>query len=332
MKRNITVVMSHADSSYKEEILLKCVSAIKKNGGDIILASHISVPNKIVEFVDYFIYEKENPLIMWHEYETLGCGIYFWMDYEKYYLSKKVDFNHGYAALKLMILSAYLSKACGYDKIHFINYDFIINDDKVLKEHCEDLETKDAIFYQWSDSVYTSFFSFNVEKFIETFENIKSKSDYCSYGIAILENFFSNMLSEKHIDYLQKNIESIGAENQIDLIYQGRIYGLYNIEGNDIRLVIGKFEESHYIFVSAEKDTKNKIQISYKEDCYELDIASIHFIEIPYEMMDFGFYINFDKLKTDIKVNLFHNISTFVIRDKDIIINIEKLKKKKIEI
>ena len=321
--KEVVAILSHANSDDKIDILKRNIECIKKQGYDVILSSHIQVPESIINLVDYFIYDKSNPLIMWNEYDHIGGNVSYWSNFPTYTLTKKLDYNHSYAVLKLMNQCAYLASSNDYNKIHFINYDYIIKDKSVLKTNSKYLNIYDSYYYGWGDSnsVSTGFFSFNVDKFIIVFGDIKSKYDYCSHGISILENFFIHLSNINNLNYYVEDRENIMSNNEIDIINQNQIYGLYQIEDYEVRLIITIFDGKYYIFVSTNKeDNENYLNIYHKGRYYSFDIISTHFIEIPFDIINDGFDINFSKLEINMKVNLDSNISDCTIKDPSIIV------------
>ena len=73
MKNNLIIILSHCDTEEKKEVLINNVNKLKSNNFDILLVSHIPIPSSIQELVEYFIYDKSNPIINWPE-----RGMVFW--------------------------------------------------------------------------------------------------------------------------------------------------------------------------------------------------------------------------------------------------------------
>jgi hypothetical protein len=67
--KELVAILSHADTKQKIEILTECVDEISKQGYDTLISSHIPVEKTIVDKVEYFIYDRENPLIHWYEFD-----------------------------------------------------------------------------------------------------------------------------------------------------------------------------------------------------------------------------------------------------------------------
>ena len=193
MNRNkgLVVILSHADTEDKIEILIESINSIKKQNYDILISSHINIPDYINDMVDYFIYDKENELI-----NDDISPIFIWMKavgYEHHYPIKNY---HAYAVLELIKNASFFAESKGYENVHFINYDYVINDENILLEHNKLLVDNDIISYDWtnygglnSKYITSGFFSVRNKNFLNLIKNIKTKEDYHKHSRPIFEEF-----------------------------------------------------------------------------------------------------------------------------------------------
>lgn len=193
MSRNkvLVVILSHADTEDKIEILIESINSIKKQNYDILISSHINIPDYINDMVDYFIYDKENELI-----NDDISQIFIWMKavgYEHHYPIKNY---HAYAVLELIKNASFFAESKGYENVHFINYDYVINDENILLEHNKLLVDNDIISYDWtnygglnSKYITSGFFSVRNKNFLNLIKNIKTKEDYHKHSRPIFEEF-----------------------------------------------------------------------------------------------------------------------------------------------
>ena len=65
MKNNLIIILSHCDSKEKIEILTDNIKKLKTQNFDILLLSHTPIPSHIQQMIEYFIYDKSNPIINW---------------------------------------------------------------------------------------------------------------------------------------------------------------------------------------------------------------------------------------------------------------------------
>jgi autotransporter strand-loop-strand O-heptosyltransferase len=199
------VVMSHADSQLKETLLKRCVHNLKRQGYYVIVSSHIPVSKEICDISDVVLIDSDNPVIYRNEYHLFQNTVpsfYFHVP-NAFDLDYPFDFNHGFAALRLLQNGCNFSKNKGFQKTHFVNYDYIIEDPMILETHSKLLDEHDFVCYRWdaTESVNTGFFSAKTDLFINAISSTKTKTDYLRFwGKTILEDFTFHVLKESEID------------------------------------------------------------------------------------------------------------------------------------
>ncbi len=125
MKNNLIIILSHCDSKEKIEILTDNIKKLKTQNFDILLLSHIPIPSHIQQIVEYFIYDKSNPIINW-PYR----GMVFWkkiLDDTNYRL-QTIYPDYGWTAFNQILLGGNLGLSLDYNHFSFINYDIQITD------------------------------------------------------------------------------------------------------------------------------------------------------------------------------------------------------------
>jgi len=221
-KKESVVILSHADTEEKLSILKRSAMTLKSQGYFLIASSHIAIPQDILNIFDYFICETDNPIINDDEYSSLSNTVP--IHYLKYYdfdLSYAFDYNHGYAALRLIINGARLSKSCGFSKTHFINYDYVIDDESTLIHHSKLLEEYEVVTYKWnhSESINSAFFSAINNTVIKSLESVLSKKDYFKYeGIVILEDFMYKVFEEFNVKIWKGEINDVSKNNLLNSV------------------------------------------------------------------------------------------------------------------
>lgn len=322
-KREIVCVMAHATNDERLTLLRRCVQSIKSYGYDVIICSHINVPSDIIEISDYFVYGKSNNIITHDEYETIGGGVFYWQDFPQYYMSKKVDLNHGPAHLKLMLRGTSLAKIEGYDIIHLINYDYIINDATVLSTASNTLDTHDAYFFSRDsiDTIITGMISIRVDSLLKNYGHLLSKNDYCVYGISILEDLFLHIAKNSGLNYHIEEISNLYGRVELDLINLTDAYGLYKCEDTDIRIVpciddYGKY----YLLLSVNQDLEeNYLNIYHRGRYYSVKASGTQFIDLSTDMLNHGIIVTLSKGQVSLRIDSKSNISRCVIKDTQIV-------------
>jgi hypothetical protein len=164
---------------------------------------------------------------MYDEFNKLSNSVpVYYLKYDDFELSYPLEFNHGYAALRLILNGARLSKNCGFNKTHFVNYDYIIDDENTLIRHSELLEENSIVTYRWnpensisSSSISSAFFSGINDDILKSIESTQSKSDYFRYdGVTILEDFIYKVFTENDLKMWIGDIEDVSKKNVINSV------------------------------------------------------------------------------------------------------------------
>jgi hypothetical protein len=155
--------------------LLNLINNIKSKEKEILLISHIMIPDYITSKCDYYIYDKKNELIYT---ELSNFNTDYCMNINEFSFCSKeftrTDNNdYRYAFIKHVILSLNYLKMLKYDIVHFIEGDSNYNNLTEIDDNY-DILTKtnyDAVIYQSPKMMAGSFFSFdlnkiNLEKFL----------------------------------------------------------------------------------------------------------------------------------------------------------------------
>lgn len=215
----ISIVLAHCNTVQKIETLIECIQILKKQNQKIILVSHINVDSDILDMVDYFVFDKKNEMIKSHEFNGRG-RTFAYASYSGYYHEHNYD-NHAFAVLNLMKTGVGIAKANGYKIAHLINYDCIIYDNQLLRNHYNYLKKYDIYHYfhdGYENRVDAVLLSVKVDSFLNVVSKIDSKEKYLSYGFAIFENFLKVVLDESKLLLKKCNIDSLFYKNIIDKI------------------------------------------------------------------------------------------------------------------
>lgn len=202
MSNEVVIILSHADTTDKLEVLNQCVNAVKNQGYDVILSSHIKVPDIYYELVDFVIYDKDNPIIFYSEFPG-AATIFVWSQTEQYSQVYPFEFNHAYAVLKLIKNGIGVAYANGYEKAHFVNYDYVINNKELLERHSSSLDNNDlySYYFDYFDNtrkhLNAGLFSARVKPFLEASLFIKDKYDFSKKKEGIFEKFLYSYYHEE---------------------------------------------------------------------------------------------------------------------------------------
>ena len=258
MSNSAVVILSHANSDLKLNILKECIDEVKKKGYKIILSSSYPIPSDVQLSVDYCVLDNENPLIMGDDLNQIGGVIFFNLKYPKFENYYCVDVNHAYAVLKLMKNASLLAKINQIENLHYVNYDYIILDDNLLINNDNSLLEND-LYYYYSDNDFmnTAIFSVKTDVMVSLFNDINNKREFCQKECPILEKLMLKTFREKNIKMERELFDNIKNKNNFDLINTGDFYISKNENGIDNKL---------FLYLSIDQNDNNKHYLVIKSD------------------------------------------------------------------
>lgn len=294
--KELAVILSHAETDDKVNLLEQSIEHLLLQGKKILVSSHIPIPEYLIDKVDYVVYDKENPLIRNDEYENHFNIVYVWSSYPGYHQDFPIEFNHAFAVHKLIVNACSLAQSNGYDVIHFINYDYVIKDPKVLMHHSTMLNFYDVISYDWfgygtnhRECISSAFFSVKVNPFYQKMINVRTKEDYCKFGSPIYEDFLFTLCNGLQIYNIP--IKDLMDDNNIVAAKSILDNFLVNLEdGTTVSTYISKEDEQYYLFLSTA--TKRIALV----DGVEFETSLVTILAITEERLQSGISVEFSEL------------------------------------
>lgn len=196
---SVSIVIAHTNNEWRKSLLKNCLNSLKTK---VILITNYPVDEETQLLTDYYLYDKNNPILLKEDYEKFGVS-YNYIQFLPNGESKvtSFDYEHSYAVYCLIKSGLEMAKKIGYSKVHVINYDYEIGF-KTISENSNILDVKDIVIYEYNweyNSSYCSgFFSSKIDAILPFFLQYESKSDFYK-KFSIFEN--------KITDYINKNIE-----------------------------------------------------------------------------------------------------------------------------
>jgi|TARA_R110000823_G_scaffold236385_4_gene362088 hypothetical protein len=297
MNNNLACILSHCDSSEKLISLENNIKTLKKCGFKILLASHIPLDKKITSSVNYFIYDKSNPILNFPEKALL-----YWKSISINSTPTSLDEllpDYGFTPYNQVHKIGAFCREFNYDNFTFINYDVVITP-KIINE-ITNLQGNVVSKVKWKDTStkfltteYTPsllLFSFTKKDFNKITPLIK-KEDY----IKITEN--SQNPSEFYLNHLLKDTEckifTEYIEDSFDFTYANIQLWNFNTENDDYSL----FFDGDYIILYDLK-TPLKINLDGK------DIVVDKNVKLKRPLTSLGYYGLNDEL-----ININHLLIT----------------------
>ena len=194
----------------------ECINSLKRDGRKIIISSHAPVPQELQEMVDYVFYDANNILTKHTFYSSFNyyTGLY---DTNINLRGEDNDVYHGPACYTSFRNPATFAKNLGIDKLHFINYDYILKDEDYINYISEILNTNDTFFGEFEAQegkcYYTYFFSATPNAILRQTPDIHSAKEYddlmltCGSESNGIENMYYNLFKNypnNHIEPREK--------------------------------------------------------------------------------------------------------------------------------
>ena len=194
----------------------ECINSLKRDGRKIIISSHAPVPQELQEMVDYVFYDANNILTKHTFYSSFNyyTGLY---DTNINLRGEDNDVYHGPACYTSFRNPAAFAKNLGIDKLHFINYDYILKDEDYINYISKILNTKDTFFGEFEAQegkcYYTYFFSSTPNAILKQTPDIHSAKEYddlmltCGSESNGIENMYYNLFKNypnNHIEPREK--------------------------------------------------------------------------------------------------------------------------------
>jgi len=259
MISNLACILSHCDNNEKLIALENNIKTLKECGFDVLLSSHIPLGEKITSSVNYFIYDKSNPILHFPEKALL-----YWKSILIDDIFTSLDEllpDYGFTPFNQVKKIGAFCKELEYDNFTFINYDIKITPNMV--EEFSNIKGNIVSKVKWKKdhneySPNLLLFSFSKQDFYKISSSINRK-DYISHT-----NFSISGESpppEAYLKYLLKDIEYKVFEEVVDdsfefnLIKSTHLWD-FNTENNYFSLF---FDKSFIILYGLVKNIKFNI-------------------------------------------------------------------------
>jgi len=207
MNNKIILIQSHCNTEEKKNYLLNNINRLKEYDVDILLFSHIPLPNDITAQVDYFIYDKSNPILSSERQH------YYWWANDNLRLETTMP-DYGWTVFNQIIKSYSLIERLKYEYIYIFCYDVIIDDtvDYFLKNpqssvfthlKSEDVDSEGNFLPVRFETALV--FSILKNEEMKILIGSISKEEYVNKTDLIAEKYFEVKLQENNIYHKNQN-------------------------------------------------------------------------------------------------------------------------------
>jgi GR25 family glycosyltransferase involved in LPS biosynthesis len=209
----IFIVSTHPTTDSITNTTLECVKSIQNSGYRVILTSHTPIPKILQNQADYSIVDTNNILTK----HTFYNSFYWNSDLYDVNLNLKGENNdvyHGPAVYTNYYNGAALASQLDIDKVHFLNYDYILYDREGIKNISKILNKNNFYFSKHhpheGDALFTYFFSANPKELLRVLPKISNEKEYDNlmevYGSESngLENLFHHIFKNEGAIYREE--------------------------------------------------------------------------------------------------------------------------------
>ena len=213
MNKELILITTYCPNKERKEILFDFLKQLQKfrDKYDILVSSHTPLDTHFFDYFDYFYYDKNNVILTDIEYRQNG----FFCPFDNYVIWSSYigSGNTIKAILDLIIPSISIAKDLKYNKIHYIEYDTIITDDKELIENSKLLDDYDYVIYntEYTHKLVGAFFSFKTNSIIDEWKECNDeifKKSYFGVYPKVPENILYNQISNQR-KYIEKNYNDL---------------------------------------------------------------------------------------------------------------------------
>lgn len=225
--KSLIVVAGYGIKNHNKRVeveLLKKLQPIR-NEYDILYISHTPANELIQDLIDYSIYDSKNSLIYDFNYKPM-----FWWHNEQFRIetTEIYRFCTHNSIFRMMSIASNFSKFMGYEKLHYMEYDLLLNNVDIVKNVDDCLDDNDCVVFlknnKWLFGCYFAFKpnSYNfLDKFDEqVFKSFLNNTDNNftekSLEILLLKNRkYFNFSCEEHFGDVGQLVHSLGSNDKL---------------------------------------------------------------------------------------------------------------------
>lgn len=269
---DIFVIDYWINNESKEDNLIGLIKQLKQYNIPILLSGHHPIKPEIQNMVDYFLFDKNNPLLLNNEFEKYGVNSTRWSEINDIRIENNREFHHDYAIWETMRNAFNFCQFLGKKYIHFMEYDNFPDSIQYRQSFIERIRNFDAVLYEYHKNstqetnpyVATYIFSIKTDIVIKTINLIKTK-----------EEFFMNkpdkwQLEKNFLNSLKQITNNIHISEYIQNNNELNLQAVWNREGiqrngTDIQLYLAVDRNNDLYLHTISKDKNCLIEINYKK-------------------------------------------------------------------
>ena len=292
--KDLIMVTAYCQTEEQEIALEKCIDSVVNTGMHIALISHSHIPIHIQKKCHYYVYDYLNDIS--DDPRLLGLRYYLFSDkriqsifFDKYF--------YGFSIYRMFSMGSQIAINFGYKNIHHIEYDCLVLDNDLLKEHSELLENYDSVIYTNTGDadgfLYAHLKSFKTSSLPDQFKNYNKdymEKEIIEHQPCQLEIFTKRLFINSGNNILFKNKSELS----------GRFTGSKPFYNRNIHHTIFYNDEDKTLNIFYESNRDEKITIIVNEHkVINLDVQSNYWHVKPLGTFD---DINHIRIDNSVKI------------------------------
>jgi len=304
--KEVFIISTYPNTRSVIDTTRECIKSIQKTNREVILTSHIPIPKELAKLADYCVTDNNNILTKHTFYNNS------WVKIKDYQINVNLkeednDIYHGPSCYTNYYNGAALAKTLGYNKLFFINFDYILKNDEYIKHISENLNKYEGYVGMnkalEGKQIITYFMAFKPEMFLklprittsQEYENLRK--EWCSESNGyenMLYHFFKNQnnLFKEEIEIFNQQIEkTLTHKNYSQVEYYtvlpyknhpNKLVSYFQISNNEDTRVV-----KYYLYKNKELIEKKYYEITGKsfefnivEDYNKSDVFKIEWVVV----------------------------------------------------
>lgn len=285
-EKEAIIIGTYPNLESRKKLTKECIQSLKPLGRKIILISHYPVDEEIQSMVDYYIFDKDNPLTH-HSYYKL-----FHNETDEYYAKINInglkDSNQSFTVYTNLRNAMAFAQENGFKSAFYITYDVIVHPDDLMtieqsfasvkgfyKAHLSTLNTP------FGKGIQTNGMTFDTGYYTAEFPRLKNADEYNTLCSKIgAENFLEDFLM-KHLERLNSFDHKILDYKEETFLRKSGLGASSNSEYYSILPIEGSDNEFMFYFYTYNIDER-KILVSFSEtySSSNTQTASTHLVDV----------------------------------------------------
>lgn len=196
----------------REQLTIDCINSLKPLNRKIILVSHYPVSEEIQSMVDYYIFDKENPLTH-HSYYTRFYNIT-----DEYHAEINInglkDSNQSFTVYTNLYNAMAFANKMGFTSAFYTTYDVVVHPDdlKAIEESFWSIKQGYVSAYlstlntPFGKGIQTTAMTFYTDYYLDSFPKLESAEEYNQLCKSLgAENFLEDFLMKSVLQWHESN-------------------------------------------------------------------------------------------------------------------------------